>query len=144
MFPHNDEQALPDIRLLQPCAPRQDIRHALPCPGQILRQYPLPLYPVKVLGKAPAPAPEVVALDEQHEQGVELIIAVEDVDEVPRVALGEDGQYVADGWLEEVAELRFGEELEEGGFGLVEAGGHIGHELHGWRRGGEDIQSVSQ
>lgn len=105
MFAHNDEQALPDIGPLQPGAPGQDVGHALPRPRQILGQHPLPLDAVEVLGKAAAPPPQVVALDEQHEEGVEFIVAVEDVDEVPRVALGDDGQHVADGGLEEVAEL---------------------------------------
>jgi len=71
-----------------------------------------------------------VPLHEEHEQGVELVEGVEDPEEVAWMAVGGDGEEVAQGGRDEGCELSFGEEFEEGGFVLVEGRVEGGHELH--------------
>lgn len=73
---------------------------------------------------------EVVAFYEEHEESVELVEGVEDAEEVAWVSVCGDGEEVAEGGGEEGGELSFGEELEEGGFVVVEGGVEGCHELH--------------
>jgi len=51
---------------------------------------------VEVLGEAAAIGEEVVALDGEHEEGVELIEGVEDMEEVAWMALGGEDEEIAD------------------------------------------------
>ena len=67
----------------------------------------LALQAVEVLSERAAPAHEIVALDEQHEERVDLIVAIENADQVSRVAVGGDGEEVAQRRLEELAQLCF-------------------------------------
>lgn len=56
----------------------------------------LALQGVEVLGEGAAEGAEVVALDDQGEQGVDFVEGVEDAEEVARVAVGGDGEDIAD------------------------------------------------
>lgn len=46
-----------------------------------------------------------MTLEEVEEKGVELIVPVDDAQEIPRIALGEDGKDVAGDRLQEIAQL---------------------------------------
>ena len=72
-----------------------------------------------------------MALHQQHEQGVDFVEGVEHGEEVAGVSGGGDGEEVAEGGGQQGRELLFGEELEEGGFEVVDAGLERGEELHG-------------
>lgn len=113
----------------------------------------LALEAVEVLGEAAGVGAEEVALDKEEEGGVDFIEVVEDADEVAWVAVGGDGEEVAEGGREQGCELLFGEELcgglsdkfmfggagherrvrrtEEGGLELVDAAVDGGVEFHG-------------
>lgn len=67
------------------------------------REHLLPLQPVEILREAPSPGTKVMALHEQHDQGVGFIEPVDDVDEVPWMTLSDYGKEVAEGGLEEIA-----------------------------------------
>ena len=93
-------------------------------------QHPRSFHGVEVLGEAAAVGAQEVALHDQHEQRVDFIEGVEDGQEVAWVAWCGDGEEVAQRWGEQGGELLLGEELEEGGFEVVDAGLEGREELH--------------
>lgn len=91
----------------------------------------LPLEAVEVLGEGPAARAQVVALHEDHGQGVKLVEGVQRAQEVARVPLRQDGQEVAERGRQQGVELLLGEDLEERGLLVVEGAPEGGDELHG-------------
>lgn len=93
------------------------------------------LQAVEVLGEAPAIGAQEVALDEQHDQRVRLIEGIEHWQEIARVAVGGDGEQIAQRRREQRCELLFRQQLEERGLEVVDAVLERGQELHGRCRG---------
>lgn len=90
----------------------------------------LALEAVEVLGEAAAAGAQVVALDEEHEQGVQLIEGVEGAQQVARVPLGRDGQEVAQGRGQEGVELLLRQQLEQRRLLVVKGAPKGRDELH--------------
>jgi hypothetical protein len=97
------------------------------------------LQSVKVLGEAAAIRVEVVAFDDEGEQGIELVVGVEGSEEVAGISLGEDREEVTDRGREERRELLFREEfwtrsvslmLEAGRDSQYQRGKVCGHPRH--------------
>lgn len=64
-------------------------------------------------GRQRTPGLEVVTLHHEHAQCVHFVEAIHDAQQVARVALGQHGQHVAQGGLEQVAQLLLRRQLEE-------------------------------
>lgn len=74
-----------------------------------------------------------MALNEQHEQRINFIVAIENADQVARVPVGGDSEQVAQRRAEELAKLGFREQLEKRRLcEVVHARHDVGHEFgHG-------------
>lgn len=105
--------------------------------GDLGGEGPLALEPVEVLGEGAAAGGQVVALDEEHEQGVGLVERVEHGQEVARRAVGGVDEQVAQGGRQQGRQLLLREKLKEGGLLVVEGHAPQGRdELHaGWLAG---------
>lgn len=60
------------------------------------------------------------------------------------MAVGGDGKEIAEGWRDERGELLFGEELEEGGFVVIEGALKSRHKLHFGASGGGVQKSLKE
>ena len=98
------------VRRTQLCSPDFPSFHS---------QYTLALEAVEILREPAIVDFEVVALHEKGEEGIELIEGVEGTEEVAWVAVGGDGEEVAEGGGDERGELLFAEEFKKGGFEFI-------------------------
>ena len=83
---------------------------------------------------------EIIFLDNKSEERVDFVEVVEYAEEVAWVAVGGDGEEIAEGRRQERGELLFGEEFEEGGFECVNVGLEGRYVLH--RGGPTECSSV--
>lgn len=131
----NDGKVLPHVGAPQLERLPHDARGGGRGPGDLGGEGLFALQAVKVFGKGAAAGAQIVALDDEHDESVELIEGVERSQEVARVPLRQDGEQVAQCGRQQRVQLLLGQDLEEGRLLVVKGAPEGRDELHGggWR-----------